>query len=112
MISSLFFFMVNKGSSGEAQYLSSLSLLQLLKICIVLIILVIVSFLVQLLQTKALYLSSPALIMPFGYFSVVLGMILDVFLFNAKYNAIMVVGMVMASIGLFSKFILLYFPIK
>ena len=50
--------------------------------------------------------------MPFGYFSVVLGMILDVFLFNAKYNAIMVVGMVMASIGLFSKFILLYFPMK
>ena len=70
---------------------------------------VIFSFSTQYFQMKAVFLCKPALVMPFSYFSVILGFVLDTLVFDAKYNGLMVVGMVMASVGLFSKFVALYF---
>jgi hypothetical protein len=57
---------------------------------------------------KAAYLCSPALIMPFSYISVIVGFVIDILLFDAQYTWLMMIGMVMASIGLFSKFVALY----
>jgi hypothetical protein len=63
----------------------------------------------QFLQTKAMFLcSSPALILPFSYVSVIFALLIDVIVFNAIYNYLMIIGMIMSSAGLFSKFILLY----
>jgi drug/metabolite transporter (DMT)-like permease len=68
---------------------------------------VIFAFGAQFLQTKAMFLcSSPALILPFSYVSVIFALLLDVFVFGAVYNGLMVIGMAMASVGLFTKFIL------
>lgn len=71
-------------------------------------LLVLFAFLTQYLQARAMYLCSPALILPFSYFTVILGLLIDVLVFDARYNWLMVIGMIMASVGLFSKFILLY----
>lgn len=73
---------------------------------------VLFAFLTQYLQAKAMYLCSPALIMPFSYFSVIVGFLIDLLVFEAKYNGIMMIGMVMASFGLFSKFVVLYMDKK
>lgn len=73
-------------------------------LCIVLF-----AFGTQFLQTKAMFIcSSPALVLPFSYVSVIFGLLLDVVVFDAKYNGLMVVGLIMASAGLFTKFILLH----
>jgi drug/metabolite transporter (DMT)-like permease len=73
-------------------------------LCIVLF-----AFGTQFLQTKAMFIcSSPALVLPFSYVSVIFGLLLDVLIFDAVYNGLMIVGMIMASAGLFTKFILLH----
>lgn len=83
--------------------------MEILKICFFFLGLVLFAFGTQFLQTKAMYLcSSPALILPFSYVSVIFGLVMDVFIFDSKYNGLMIVGMIMASAGLLSKFILLY----
>ena len=79
------------------------------KLMIAIILMVIFSFSTQYFQAKAMFLCKPALVMPFSYFSVILGFVLDTLVFDAKYNGLMVIGMVMASVGLFSKFVALYF---
>jgi hypothetical protein len=45
--------------------------------------------------------------MPFNYLNVILGLIVDILIFNSNYNWIIIVGMILSSAGLFSKFILL-----
>ncbi len=76
------------------------------------LLLVLFAFLTQYLQAKAMYMSTPALIMPFSYFSVIVGFIIDVFVLDAKYNLMKIIGMMLASFGLFSKFIVLYYDKK
>lgn len=99
---------VNKDDSSQLEYIHSISFLEGSKLLLCLILLVLFAFLTQYLQAKAMYLCSPALILPFSYFTVIMGLIIDVFVFNAKYNGLMIIGMIMASTGLFSKFLLLY----
>ena len=65
------------------------------------------AYLTQLFRTKRIYLCSPALVMPFNYLNVILGLIVDILVFNAHYNWIIVLGMILASAGLLSKFIIL-----
>lgn len=90
-------------------YVHSLSVGEIFKLFIYVILMVIFAFGTQFFQAKALFLCKPALILPFSYCSVILGFALDTLLFDAKYNGLKIVGMVMASGGLFSKFIALYF---
>lgn len=66
------------------------------------------SFASQYLRTKSIYMCSPALVMPFNYFAVIFGLILDILAFNSHYNATIILGMILSCMGLFSKFILLY----
>lgn len=70
------------------------------------------SFLLQISIAKALYLSSPAVVMPFSYVSVIFGLVIDLVIYDAKYNWLMIIGMVMASGGLFTKFIMLHYDKK
>lgn len=70
------------------------------------------SFMLQIFVAKAMYLSSPAVIMPFSYVSVIFGLVIDLIIYDAQYNGLMIVGMIMASGGLFTKFIMAYFDKK
>lgn len=70
---------------------------------------VLFAFLTQFCLARATFMCSPALVMPFSYVSVIAGFIIDILLFDAQYGWVMILGMCMASIGLFSKFIALYF---
>lgn len=72
------------------------------------LLMVMFAFFTQYLFAVALYLCSPALITPFSYFSVIVGFLIDLVVFDAQYNALKVIGMCMASLGLFSKFVTLY----
>ena len=65
------------------------------------------SFCTQYCRARSVYLCSPALVQPFSYLTVVLGIIFDVFIYGADYNLMMVAGMCLTSVGLFSKLILL-----
>lgn len=66
----------------------------------------------QYLTAKAMYLCTPAFIMPFNYVAVIFGVFLDYFFYDAQYNGFIIIGMLMASGGLFSKFVLAYFDKK
>ena len=100
---------VHSDDSDSIAYLKSLSVSESFKLIAAFLLMVIFSFSTQYFQMKAVFLCKPALVMPFSYFSVILGFVLDTLVFDAKYNGLMVVGMVMASVGLFSKFVALYF---
>jgi drug/metabolite transporter (DMT)-like permease len=69
---------------------------------------VLLGFMAQYFLAKATFLCSPALIMPFSYISVIIGFVIDILLFDAQYTWLMMIGMIMACIGLFSKFVALY----
>ena len=66
----------------------------------------VLAFITTYLRVKAFYLSSPALVLPFGYVTVVLGMSIDILVLDADYNLITILGMALTSTGLFSKLIL------
>lgn len=71
------------------------------------VLLVILAFTAQYLRVRSIYLCAPALVMPFNYLTVLLGVLIDTVIFGLHYNGYMVIGMVLASLGLFSKFALL-----
>lgn len=71
------------------------------------LLLVLFAFLTQFTQAKAMYMCTPALLMPFSYVSVIFGFLIDLIVFDAKYNGLKIIGMIMASFGLFSKFLVL-----
>lgn len=108
-LSYLLYIFVHSDDTGSMAYLSSLSIPEILKLILFLLLLVTFAFATQFFQAKSVFLCSPALVMPFSYFSVIFGFVIDALIFNVKYNGLMVIGMVMASVGLFSKFIALYF---
>ena len=59
--------------------------------------------LTQYTRVKAVYLSQPSKIMPLQYISVIVGMLLDITVFDAKYNGLMVMGAIFTSCGLLTK---------
>ena len=62
----------------------------------------------QFFRTKAIYLCTPALVLPFNYLTIIFGVFLDIFFFGETYGGLKLFGILLASFGLFSKFILLY----
>ena len=50
-------------------------------------------------------LKSPSLVMPFGYASVIVSFLADVYLFDTKFSALPVVGMLLTSAGLLSGYL-------
>jgi drug/metabolite transporter (DMT)-like permease len=71
--------------------------------------LVILAFLAQYFKVKSVYMCSPALIMPFNYLTVILGLLIDLIVFDSHYNWMIIMGMALASCGLLSKFIMIKF---
>jgi hypothetical protein len=65
------------------------------------------AYLAQWFRVKSIFLCTPALVLPFNYLNVILGLLVDILIFNSHYNWIIIVGMGLSSAGLFSKFILL-----
>lgn len=65
-------------------------------------------FLTQYLTAVTVYMCEPALVMPFLYFTVVFGFLIDHFFFKIEYNSLKIIGMCLASLGLFLKFVSLY----
>lgn len=108
MGSYLLFTATNFSEAQQETFLHNLTPHEVLVSLGYLVAMVVAAFLTQLFQTKSIFLCPPALIMPFNYVSVIVGLLIDVFVLGATYNWLMVVGLIMASAGLFSKFILLY----
>ena len=50
-------------------------------------------------------LKSPSLVMPFGYASVMVSFLADVYLFDTKFSALPVIGMLLTSVGLLSGYL-------
>ena len=67
------------------------------------------AFTTQYLRVKTFYLTSPAMVLPFSYFTVLLGLVVDILFYGAEYNLLMILGISLTSIGLFSKLIVLKF---
>lgn len=77
------------------------------QILVLFVLLVGFAFSAQYLRVRSIYLCSPALVMPFNYVTVILGVAIDLLVFGSHYNGPIVLGMILASLGLFSKFVLL-----
>jgi drug/metabolite transporter (DMT)-like permease len=69
---------------------------------------VLFSYSSQYIRTWSVFMCSPALIQPFNYLGVVFGIIVDVLVFDIHYNLTTFLGVMLTSIGLFSKFLLLF----
>ena len=80
---------------------------EVLKLMIWTVLMVAFSFLTQYFRAKSLFLCSPALVQPFSYLTVIMGILFDILFLGSSYDILMVLGVVMTSIGLFSKLILL-----
>lgn len=61
------------------------------------------AYLTQNLITRAIYLKKASYIMPFGYISIIVAFVCDIFLFNSSFDWISIIGMIMTSAGLLSK---------
>ena len=67
----------------------------------------VMAFCTTYLRVKTFYLTSPAMVLPFSYFTVLLGLAVDIFWYEAEYNLFMILGIGLTSMGLFSKLIAL-----
>lgn len=61
------------------------------------------AYLTQNLVTRAIYLKKASYIMPFGYISIVVAFISDIVFFDASFDWISILGMILTSAGLLSK---------
>jgi drug/metabolite transporter (DMT)-like permease len=99
-------------SEEESAIVHSFSYQQMGKLIAFMLLAVLLSYTSQYIRTWSVYMCSPALIQPFNYLGVVFGIIVDVVIFDISYNAITFVGVMLTSLGLFSKFLLLLFAKK
>jgi drug/metabolite transporter (DMT)-like permease len=105
----ILFQLLNNNEEEQLQHLHTLSCGHIFRIVLYCLCLTAFAFGCQYLATKAMFLcSSPALISPFSYVSVIFAMLFDLFFYKAVYNWITVTGMIMSSMGLLTKFILLH----
>jgi hypothetical protein len=64
-------------------------------------------------RAKAYFMCYPALVMPFNFLTIIFGLLIDILVFDSKkYNITIIIGMALASLGLFSKFIILKFKAR
>ena len=54
-------------------------------------------------MTRAIMLKKPSFIMPFGYITIVVGTVLDYFLFDQAVDWLVIIGMMLTSSGLMLK---------
>jgi len=69
------------------------------------VILVISAYFAQLMNSRAIYLKKPSLIMPFGYTGIILAFLIDIIFEGAQFDFYSVIGIIMTSSGLLSTFI-------
>jgi hypothetical protein len=55
---------------------------------------------------RPMSLKKPSYLMPFGYLTIIVSFITDIFIFNSTFDVFSIIGMVMTSGGLFSKLII------
>ena len=67
---------------------------------------VVFGFLTHFFIIKANSISKPSVVMPFGYVSVVVGFLGDVFLFGTEFSFLAVVGMLLTSTGLLGGYLI------
>lgn len=63
------------------------------------------SFLTQYFRIRSMYLAKPSKTMPFQYVSVVVGMLIDIFIFGSEYDIYMIMGAILTSCGLLAKIV-------
>lgn len=100
--------MILSSGSSDENVLSDLSIAQICVLVIYFLFCCLFAFLNQFYRAKAIFLCSPALVLPFNYLTVIFGVFVDIVFFDSSYSALKIFGMILASFGLFSKFILLY----
>ena len=82
--------------------ISSLSEFGILLLLIILT--VFVAFMAQYTRLKAVYLVKPSDVIPFSYVGIISSLLIDIFVFDSSFNAFSIVGILMTSVGLFTKF--------
>ncbi len=73
------------------------------KTVLALIGVIVCAFGLQSLVTRAMLMAKPSMVMPFSYISIVLGCIVDSFIFNFSLDFITIAGVLLASVGLLTK---------
>lgn len=90
--------------------LANLPWIEIRNIFILLVLLILFAFGANYLKTISFFLCYPAIVLPFNYLTIIFGLIIDLLVFSSKsYNILIVLGMILAGCGLFSKFLLLRF---
>ena len=75
------------------------------KLVLIVLATVVTGFLTQLFIIRANSIAKPSVVMPFGYISVAMGFLADVYLFGTHFTALAVVGMILTSAGLLGNFL-------
>ena len=60
----------------------------------------------QVFTTKAVLIKKPSFIMPFGYLSIILSALIDIFYFGHQFNFLSLFGMILAGSGLLIKLLI------
>lgn len=95
-------------SSQSADRLLNLPWVEMRNIFIYFVLMIIFAFVSHYLKTISFYMCYPAIVLPFNYLTIIFGLIIDLLVFSSKsYNILIVLGMILAGCGLFSKFLLL-----
>ena len=101
-------FMFTASSHQESvTYIESLTFKEGCWLLFCVISMVLFSFLTQYTRALSVRSCSPALVQPFSYLTVILGMGLDYIFLDTDYNLLMTIGVLLASLGLFTKLIML-----
>lgn len=61
-------------------------------------------YVTQLTRVLSTFHLKPSLVMPLSYVTVIVGMIVDITVFSANYNVYMILGAILTSCGLLTKF--------
>lgn len=74
--------------------------------CFMFLLLILLALVAQYMIFAATTLKKPSYTMPLGYLGILVSFLADIFYFGVKFNFLSVLGLILTSIGLLSKFLI------
>ena len=94
-------FVLNCKADAPRVHLSDFSI----DVVFMVFLMVVFGYAFQFMNTRANFLKKPSLVGPFAYTSVIVGCIADILIFNVSFDFFTILGIFLASFGLFAKWI-------
>ena len=99
---SIGYFLFSLTSGGEPVQIESF--LDLAILLLLIFFVVIGAYIAQYSRLKAVFLVKPSDVVPFSYSGIIASLAIDIFVYDSNFNTFSIVGILLTSIGLFTKF--------